>query len=493
MSESVEECQLLEFDDAFPFLKPIDPQNTGNEMYRILKKCFENENAFNDDLVRFEPIVITAADWNIDDQDIEDTLHLYSRQLGTIFDTEMQADTNVLKVLSIGRKKGIPFLQFLTDLYFRDRIAHPSLHSVTKWAAKNKYMQQLLTSKAFGKRIQETAKTSIESFFHRVCPILSLKPQFKIDDSLRKVSEYIYGLLSLTHNLAREGQESCPFQVDHCIIFNKISSTQNIVTEGIDETQSDDSDDDDCDYDSEPNDDAYFDCIGDITAKLKAEKLCYFAHRDGEHQQKRAHSMALRLPYHFQEFKNSVISKKYKGVEFLQYPRNKRFVSVIDRRKNEEEKMSGDELILFEPPDVCNTIPKSAVPEWYFDSSRTCVIPNIGYENGKNKVDVIVHQHKEKLKQQTIVSNAACNGALMMLSCHAISSEEVRCYLHLNGTITRFFASDILRLLPLYFNMDIKKNDEFVKSKEAQSLVQKMTTKLRDYKFEASYNEYGVK
>eukprot|EP01084_Bolivina_argentea_P120587 213768_1 len=489
--ENFEDCQLLDFDDHFPFIEnQLQDQNKNKEIYRILQKCFSNANAYKDNLLLSKPLNITPNNWNVNNTEIEETKRIYLKTLKTIFNTEMQSDINILKVITIGRLQNVPYLQYLTDMYLRDRIAYKNLN-ITKWSLKNKYMLNLLNDNKFGKIIFEIAKASIDSFFHRICPILMFQPQIKIQDSLLRVSNYILLMVKFIYNLALENNQSCPFQADQCIIFNKVESNQQMNTKGIFSFE-DDSDDSDSNFEDEIKDDlTFYDCIGDIKIKLKSQKLLYYESIDNVVQS--------RFSHEFNKFKNTIISKKYKGLEFMEYPRNKRFVTIIDRRtignnddendeKKEHKQSHNNGLLFFEPPNECNTLPKGSIPEWYFDSSRTCIIP----KHIKNE-NVNINSSSDNYNE-TITSSNSCKGALLILSFHVLSSDEIKCYMYLNGTVTRFFPSDIINVLPLYFDPEMYKNKEFVKSqKQVNEIIEEMKSKLRDYRFESFYEQYKIK
>merc|ERR1712113_696801 len=113
-----------------------------------------------------------------------------------------------------------------------------------------------------------------------------------------------------------------------------------------------------------------------------------------------------------------------------------------------------DELIFFEPPNNANKLPQGQIlPMFYFDTSRTVLIPSIGYDEGKNddnkKEDV---DQKKKVLTSVINSLSKMNGAMLVLSFHVESSDVIRCYLSINGQIIRFMPSDIQNLLPAFFD-----------------------------------------
>merc|ERR550539_111300 len=92
---------------------------------------------------------------------------------------------------------------------------------------------------------------------------------------------------------------------------------------------------------------------------------------------------------------------------------------------------------------------------------------------------------RDKLKYDKITSQSNCNGAMIVLSFHVESTDEMRCYMYINGQVLRFMPEDIQLVLPLFFDAEFKKNKEFAQSEKAKKLVKKMKDNLRDVHFEA--------
>ena len=68
--------------------------------------------------------------------------------------------------------------------------------------------------------------------------------------------------------------------------------------------------------------------------------------------------------------------QKLTDIDETTYPQFQRVNVVIDRRATEDNK---NKIIMFQPPDDCNTIPNAEIPpEYYFDLSRRCLIPRSG-------------------------------------------------------------------------------------------------------------------
>eukprot|EP01084_Bolivina_argentea_P311079 538415_1 len=496
MKTNADECQLVDFDNNFPL--PYQPENKEAAIFEILKESYQDAEAFFYPIrINLKPpLKLQQKDFQISEQQIKKTQTILEKQLKTIWDNEFANDKDILKILSVSFIINKPYIQYLVDMYLRDRIKSLSNGlNIADWIQQNKHFKQLLTM-SNGAAIVNGAKSAIQTFFSRVCPCIIYPPEYKIRDSLEKISEYILAIVSFVNSLARQKNTTCPFQVDNCIIFNSTEDTMQMA-EFV-------GDDDDKDAEIDEKDDKkdpY--SIGDIKAKLVKEKLKYLAARisDSKYNMGLPDISALshdsssgstqvttssRFTHQFNEFKNNILSKKYKGKAFNDYPRNKRFITVVDRRRKKHENktflLDSDEVIFFEPPSNCNTFPVNRSPLWGFDSSRTCIIPNIGYDNGIHETEI----------QTQIHSKCSCNGKLMVLSFHVESSEEIKCYCYINGQVTRFFAKDILDVLPLFF-IENKQNKEFVQSKTAKKSVKYVREKLIDLPFESFYQEYTTR
>merc|ERR1712176_1426285 len=120
--------------------------------------------------------------------------------------------------------------------------------------------------------------------------------------------------------------------------------------------------------------------------------------------------------------------------------------------ENEEDILQDDELIMFEPPNDCNVIPSDHHPLKYFENLRKCVIP--GIDNDGN-----------------ITSLSDCNGAMILLSLHVASSDDIKCYMYINGECLRFAPGDILKVLPNFFDDGFDDNTRWKTSKEAEGLI----------------------
>jgi len=352
----------------------------------------------------------------------------------------------------------------------------------------------VLKYKKINSKAKDAAQHAVTSFFHRIVPKLMLNPATKIVDSLEDTARYIAAEVEFVYNLAKSNQTTCPFQLDACIAYNYVK-TEEVMEKAPTAADADDVDDDDFDSDEDDDDTKddgpFVDFLGNIKNKLKSEKCLHeIAVLDAKERNVRAYKLQ------FEKFKD-VIKTKYKGKEGDEYPRNHRLISLIDRRKPKDDNgtVDSDEIYFYEPPSNCNTMPTEQndkiVPLWYFDASKTSIIPHIGYNEAMNSKDPTKHISKV-VNKQNINSSLACKGSLLVLSFHVEAINEIRAYLYLNGQITRFFPEDITGLLPRFF-VDSKENRKFAKGDAAQTMVEAMKPKLRDLKFEAFYNAYKYK
>jgi len=157
------------------------------------------------------------------------------------------------------------------------------------------------------------------------------------------------------------------------------------------------------------------------------------------------------------------------------YPRMHRFNAFIGRNKQINKH---DDLIFFDSPNDCNQFRnKQHQSLSYFDRSKTCIIPQIGYKDNGRDI------------KETITS-ASMNNGTIILSFHVESAEEIRYYLSINGECIRFMPEDIKDLLPVFFDQSYGDNAKFAKGR-AESLVKLMKKTPKDDKFSKFEEKYG--
>jgi len=504
-------ADFLDDHTDFPWNTKIAAEPDSHKMHfiKLLSEIKKDKlYEFTEERNEHKPLNVTAEIYrSVSDDDIAKVNAEHAAQCLTIFNTEMRDDVSVNKLLAVGDKMKAPYLQYVADLYSRDRVAiflqQGKAIEVQEWSQMNKHCKQIQAS--IGKSALQEISHAVTSFYYRIVPKLILAASTEIQDSLQQTAKYIAAQIDFVHNTAAANQLSCPFQFDACIAFNEVKYKENIAN--VDE-ESDDDDEDDDQYDDVKQDDKTFaDCFGNVKEKLGAEKCLHRAAAlDGDEKKTasqkpantasgtgRAGTLMRAFKIHFDAFKSEEIKKKYKGQEYEQYPRLHRMCALVDRREQNQQKGSRqeDELIFFEPPNDCNSMPgANHVPLWYFDASKTCIIPNRGY-NQKAK-DTEPADSNVKPDETNITSGFHCKGALLVLSFHVISVDEIRAYLYLNGQVCRFLPQDIIELLPRYF-VQSESNVKWAKSAAAKELVAMLKHKLVDKKFEAFLNEFQYK
>eukprot|EP01083_Nonionella_stella_P267844 905036_1 len=162
---------------------------------------------------------------------------------------------------------------------------------------------------------------------------LQFNPLSTIEDSLQHTANYVCLAIERVHERSKS---IYPFQFDLCFVY---PSTKG---KGIRK---------------------FFDCIGDIKEKLLRNKLKYVATNININEIDIFHNT-------FDELRQQMSEKDY--------PFRKRMISFIDRRR-----LQNDTIFMYEPPENARYIPNNAVPEWYLSSSRTCILPNINYNENE--------------------------------------------------------------------------------------------------------------
>eukprot|EP01083_Nonionella_stella_P046150 123563_1 len=483
--DNATDCMMIDFDTDIPFRR--EPSDKIKAVYDLLVKiCHDPECDFTEEDNEVKPLQVKLSDWKIKKDDIAHIKALHDDQLTkentAIWKADFRKDKNILALLAMSHNLNAPFLMYVVDLYHRDRVAvftrRQKTLSEMEWVNKSKYCREL---KSLNSSYVDVVQHGVLSFFHRVCPKLALKAsehQLCIVDSLSAVAQYIRAQVEFVYSITQEKQASCPFQMDGCIVFDNVQKSvqKDEAKHEDDDDDIEDGDDDDDDYDEEQqlNSAALVDVIGDVKYRLKYNQLM---HESGaintlntdDEKSEAAARIKRRYLDQFGKFKHKLIANR--GDTYGSYPRNYRFCSLVDRREK------GDEIIFYEPPNDCCRMPNRKGPEvdlWYFDSSKKCILPASDRHNEVN-----------------IDSGHSANGALLCVSFHVLSVNEIRAYLYWNGTGLRFFPQDIISILPEFF-VENKTNKAFKGSVKGRGIVSAMKPKLRDKQFEAFYKEYGA-
>ena len=484
------ECLLTDFDDNFP-AKARGSQRF-LEIFKIIMHCAQNSDAYKNVLA----LTVSDNHFLVSKQDIKQAIAIQRDECPNMFaNDDMANDSAIMCLIAVSQRMNVPYLIYLADMYQRERVKNlENGLSVDQWCQTNLHCIDLGKMKVVGRdkksSLVEDIKGALVSYFHRITPKLMLSPKNVIVDSLLDTCEYITSIVAFAAGLAAEDKTTCPFQFDAVLAFNEVKRTdEKVMFEQKSDSEVDDDDDD-------SKNECFYDCFGDIKEKLSAKKLPFseFPIKDDE-KDDGLRRVRMFLDG-FKKFKSEQIEKKYKGKEYEEYPRKHRFCAVIDRRKPDKKGnankniLKEDELIIFEPPNNCNSFPETRHGAlFHFDLSRTCIIPCVSAKDGAEE---IVDFQKKKLFE-TITSQSNCNGAMIVLSFHVESTDEIRCYCYINGQIMRFMPSDIINLLPLFFDKEFGDNKKFAVSKRAKELVEEMSDKLIDIHFDAFFQKYQSK
>ena len=393
--------------------------------------------------------------------DLNEVRTKYQKQCPVLWNQGMSTDTSLLYVLAIGVKHRIDYLQHLVDCFTKDRLA--SIASGTakepteaEWSLSHKHFRKLknknikinlekLNLEDSHKKVakyNDLAVSAVLSFGHRFMSKLQFNSMKLIQDSMEQTLLYMLNavtfITNLTSTASKVKQGICPFQLDVCIASGKPAIRQQGGIQGVhDDLESDDDsedDDDDDDDDDNKGSQRYVDYVGDIENKLKVNKLRY---EEGEN-----------APSDDGRSQGRMFANLYKKLEGeaaksdTEYFYRKRLVVMVDRRSSKMDGKAADKLWMYEPPANCFEIPEDVVPEWYISSSRTSLLPDTKYGNGRKAEggdvkggDVKEQEEEEEeemgdpTKERNIGTYFDCSGSLLTLSFHVKQENVVKCYL----------------------------------------------------------------
>ena len=237
----------------------------------------------------------------------------------------------------------------------------------------------------------------------------------------------------------------------------------------IDEDDFDDADDDstsDDDDEEEDEDDIKIDdydpykVIKDVKTKLESLNVVHeYLYLEDGFRPRIFYDLFKNLR-HKMEKSNGKINGRKDTVNNFAMPHKNRICFVVDRRKGGKAK---NELFVYKPT-MNGDIPNGNVPEWYFQSSFSQIIP------GKQQID-------------TISAKTAGKGYVFCLSFHVEQKDSIKCYLYSRSQMVRFFPTDISSLLPEYFITKDNENGDFVE-KEKNTNSKAKTIRLKDIQYD---------
>lgn len=239
------DCIFLGFDDdnTFPFDQPLiakpDDEDYQTErdkkLFEFLKYCYLNGKHIEilSDPSKMNFSILNSSNNN---RKIELTRKKYMLQCPTICkQIALNDDENMIMGLTIGSENNIPFLQYLTDIYQRDRMQILSENKnrnnnknkqqldINTWCDKSRFIQQIKTRYKNGDDVINMIKHAIPSYIKRI------QPQFntntigfgKIVDDISEIARYVQSAVSFIHFMLRQKTEDAtlPFQVFLWILY----------------------------------------------------------------------------------------------------------------------------------------------------------------------------------------------------------------------------------------------------------------------------------
>eukprot|EP01084_Bolivina_argentea_P078948 143276_1 len=464
--QNPDDSMLVDFDEDFPFKN--QPQNVPKTIFDILLKCRYNPDiSFESKLPEFGQNIfdeINQTHW-------DKIFKLYQHQCPTMSSLQQGS---FIPILAVGRQHKFDYLLHLVDDYARDTIKHINENfswTTTEWSSKNnqhKHFQRLKEIKVTVPKYKQydatqqcyktiTAQvpyteliTDLVKTFNRNCfSRLIFTPIVVIHDSLEVITNYINESILFIKCLT--DQLVIPFQFDVCIATGQPIQIDNDVTDNYD------IDDVDSPKSVPSVKEEYIDCIGNIKDKLVKNGLNFIL-RD-------KNDKMIKFSKIYGDFKTK---NKLEDTSEYDYIHNKRLIAFIDRRMSKRNNASDDDIWMYEPPCNCQTIPNNAVPEFYMNSSKMCLLPNMKYINSVYSNEITIDyctsywsriynimvfkdiqnvvlkfldeidksdkteepDHITTLKNSNITTNFHCKGELLTFSFHVKASNVIKCYMY---------------------------------------------------------------
>eukprot|EP01084_Bolivina_argentea_P078947 143275_1 len=473
--QNPDDSMLVDFDEDFPFKN--QPQNVPKTIFDILLKCRYNPDiSFESKLPEFGQNIfdeINQTHW-------DKIFKLYQHQCPTMSSLQQGS---FIPILAVGRQHKFDYLLHLVDDYTRNRIKHIKQSPWTEkdWSCKNihKHFQILKDVKVtVPKLMYKTYETQhcfetvtnqipynelityvVKTFGRNCFAKFSFTPMMAINEQLEVIVKYINESIIFVTCLATSDRVVTPFQFDVCIAIatTSISIATTSISKKSCDVIDDDDDDDDIDEDYKSYDYMDVDCIGNIKDKLIKNGLNFILNKNDGMITSNS-GIFLNI---YREFK---MSNKLQD----DYIHNKRLIALIDRRMSTRNNGSDDDIWMYEPPCNCQTIPNNAVPEFYMNSSKMCLLPNMKYINSVYSNEITIDyctsywsriynimvfkdiqnvvlkfldeidksdkteepDHITTLKNSNITTNFHCKGELLTFSFHVKASNVIKCYMY---------------------------------------------------------------
>eukprot|EP01084_Bolivina_argentea_P284237 487079_1 len=240
--QNAQETTVVEMDDDFPLSRLIiDEEERNQAIFDVIMNTLPQPSSKTGYQYGWEP---TPSFFHISKSLMAEIQTKYEKQCSSIWRCGLNEDKSLMKVMAIGRKHRFPYLQYLVDMYTRDKIYNKlklnKILTIIEWSKTNGYMLKVQNlDKKGNTNYFNMLSSAMESFCHRICPQISLETTHQIKDDICAVGDYIYAICGLVS--ARSRDSKIPFQMDFSFIFPTAEDEKNETNNDI----SDDDDDDD--------------------------------------------------------------------------------------------------------------------------------------------------------------------------------------------------------------------------------------------------------
>jgi len=303
---------------------------------------------------------------------------------------------------------------------------------------------------------------------------------------------FVKGMIEIS-NKTKKGV--CPFIVDFCWATGEPQvKSQEEKDEGTDDDDDDEQDEQD-EQNNQQEKPGYVDLVGNVGTKLTKNNLKHVMtgyNFDNPPQPEEIERIFAKL---FNKFNSNKLDEEKAFI----YPHKKRIIAFVDRRKSRNNKEIADAVYMFEPPSkkYTHNIPDDPVSLWGISASKTCLLPNIKYDEksaiGEANPDKLNMDQDEKNKDEMDINIGAthhCKNGLLTMSIIAKKENVIKCYLFYGGGVIRFFPEDIKIVFPTIFNMDYGGNRDYIeKDKELDNLIKIMKDQIVDEEF-SKFQQY---
>eukprot|EP01084_Bolivina_argentea_P292504 502867_1 len=470
LQQTPEDCLLVDFDEEFPFEKPLDENDQAKIIFDLIVKCWEDPQC------KFIPknmdisTMITKGLFQYDQKELDDMAAVVKSTCPTY---KIQDECS-LTFLLIERKKHFPLLRYMMDAYQIARIKNGINVEKREFTElkKNEWLKKQEVTKLLEKipvKDNDAAhmlSAAMALLNKRVCKLMLFSPEIVINESLELTVKYIRSAINEIGRQLKQ-KSTTPFQLDFVLVTETTKKSKQMENKDNNDEDEDEDDDDDEKVGDKQGQKNEITSFGNIEDKLKNSKWAFvkqtIKNKDFFYD---PYCLRETMKVLLQEF-IKISKNEYNGTD--NYLKQKRLIFVLDRRNQALDESSP--IYLSSSPET-NIIPKDGIYEWHFDATQMHISPQIG-------------------------ALFDCNGSLLTFSFHVTQSDVMKLYFYWDNGITRFLPSFIPIVFPMMFAMTEndgkwgEENDNWIKNvhgNELDGIIKEMNTALNDIPFEGFLN-----